>query len=112
GVNPLAAGLAGVLSTRLDVFFLYAGAGAFLWAGAWITLGYLCADTIGLVVAGLAPFGKPLGIAIAAALILYVGYKVEGRRRFLRHLRKARIEPSELKRRIDAGDDLVIVDVR
>ena len=62
--------------------------------------------------AGTAHLGKPLGIAIAAALILYVGFKFETRRRFLRHLRKARIEPVELKRRMDAGDDFVIADLR
>ena len=39
GLNPLAAGLAGVVPIRLDRLVLYATAGAFLWAGVWITLG-------------------------------------------------------------------------
>src|SRR6266403_6000790 len=51
GVNPLAAGLAGVVALRLDAFLLYAAAGALLWAGIWITLGYLFADVIDLVLA-------------------------------------------------------------
>ena len=38
--------------------------------------------------------------------------QVRRRRRFLRHLRKARITALELKRRLDAGDHLVIVDLR
>src|SRR5262245_43831973 len=47
GLNPLAAGLAGVASLRPDRFLTYAASGAFLLAGAWIVLGYACSDAIG-----------------------------------------------------------------
>jgi len=112
GVNPLAAGLAGVVALRPDSFLLYAAAGALLWAGAWIILGYLCADVIAVIATANAHLAAPLLIAIAAALILYIAIKYAMRRRFLRHLLKARIEAIELKRRMDAGDPLVIVDLR
>jgi hypothetical protein len=39
-------------------------------------------------------------------------FKYARRHRFLRHLRKARITAMELKRRLDAGDRLAIVDLR
>ena len=39
-------------------------------------------------------------------------WKYVQRRRFIRSLRVARITPEELKRRIDAGEDVVIVDLR
>src|SRR6185295_18687434 len=49
----------------------------------------------------------------AAALVGYVVIKLVRRRRFLRSLRVARIEPEELKRRLDAaGSDLVVIDTR
>src|SRR6266849_10401171 len=64
GVNPLAAGLAGVVPIRPDRFLLYAAAGSLLWAGAWITLGYLCADVIGLVANRAARLWRPVLIAI------------------------------------------------
>jgi len=112
GVNPLAAGLAGVVALRPDFFLFYAAAGALLWAGAWIMLGYLFADVIALIATANARFGTPLLIAIVAALILYIAIKFATRRRFLRHLRKARIDPIELKRRMEAGDPPVIVDLR
>lgn len=112
GVNPLAAGLAGVIALRPDVFLLYAAAGALLWAGAWIMLGYLFADVIAVIATANARFGPPLLIAIVAALILYVAVKYARRRWFLRHLQKARMDPVELKRRLDAGDPLLIVDLR
>src|SRR5262249_36970739 len=112
GVNPLAAALAGAIPIRPESFAVHALAGALLWAGAWITLGYLFADVIGRVASQAARLGRPLGVAIGVGLLVYVVIKFGIRRRFLRHLRKARIEPIELKRRLEAGDHLVIVDLR
>jgi membrane protein DedA with SNARE-associated domain/rhodanese-related sulfurtransferase len=112
GVNPLAAGLAGVVGLRPASFLRYAAAGALLWAGGWIMLGYLCADVIAVIVTWNARFGMPLVIGIAMALILYIAIKYAMRRRFLRHLQKARIDPIELKRRMEAGDPVTIVDLR
>src|SRR5438874_2964098 len=112
GVNPLAAGLAGAVPIRPDRFLLYAAAGAFLWAGAWMTLGYLCADVIGLIATRATSVGTPVAIVIVAGLIVYVASKYVRRRRLLHHLRKARMTPSELNRRLEAGDQLMIVDLR
>jgi membrane protein DedA with SNARE-associated domain/rhodanese-related sulfurtransferase len=112
GLNPLAAGLAGVVGIRPGSFLLYDAAGALLWAGGWITLGYVCSGVIGLIATQAARLGAPLVIVIAAVLIAYLVVKSARRQRFLRHLRKARLTPMELKRRLEAGDHLVIVDLR
>jgi membrane protein DedA with SNARE-associated domain/rhodanese-related sulfurtransferase len=112
GLNPLAAGLAGALSIRPESFLLYASIGALLWASVWIILGYACSDLIGFVATRAAGVGMPLAIALAAALSVYLVFKYARRHRFLRHLRKARITAMELRRRLDAGDKLVIVDLR
>lgn len=112
GVNPLAAGLAGVVGLRPASFLLYAAAGALLWSGAWIMLGYLCADVIAAIATWNVRFGMPLVIGAAVALILYIAIKYAMRRRFLRHLQKARIDPIGLKRRMEAGDPVAIVDLR
>jgi hypothetical protein len=48
---------------------LYVTAGSFLCVDAWIMLGHLCADVIALIATGAARLGRPLLIAIAAALI-------------------------------------------
>jgi len=112
GVNPLAAGLAGAVPIRLDRFLPYAAAGALLWAGAWMTLGYLCADVIVRIATGAGRLGAPLVLVVVAAMVVYLAYKFARRQRFLRHLRKARITPTELKRRLEAGDHPVIFDLR
>jgi len=112
GVNPLASALAGVVTLRPVSFLTFDVIGAVLWAGGWMTLGYACADVIEVVATQVARVGTPLAIALVAALIAYLAFKLARRQRFLRHLRKARITPLELKRRLDAGDPLVIVDLR
>ena len=112
GVNPLAAGLAGVVPIGLAPFLVFAAAGALLWAAVWIVLGFLFSTVIGAVAARSARFGKPLVIAAAAALIVYLALKYARRHRFLRHLQKARITPAELKARLETGAPLVIVDLR
>jgi hypothetical protein len=54
----------------------------------------------------------PLITVIAVALFVYFVFKYARRQYFLRHLVKARISAVELKRRLEAGDALVIVDLR
>jgi membrane protein DedA with SNARE-associated domain/rhodanese-related sulfurtransferase len=112
GVNPVAAGLAGTTGIRPDRFLFYAAVGSLVWAGVWITLGYLCADVIGRIATAAAPLGRPLGVVVAAGLLAYILLKYVQRRRFLRHLKRARITALELKRRLEAGDGLVVVDLR
>ncbi len=86
GLNPLAAGLAGVVRIRPDRFLFYAAAGALLWAGAWITLGYVYSEVIGLMATRAARLVMPLTMVIAAVLIAYLVFKY-ARRRTL-HARK------------------------
>src|SRR5215468_8520358 len=112
GLNPLAAGLAGVAALRPDRFLIYAAVGAFHWSSAWIVLGYAFSDAIGLVATWASRVGTPLVIVLAAVLTAYLVLKYVRRRRFLIHLRKARITPMELRRRLEARDPLVIVDLR
>ena len=52
-----------------------------------------------------------LGLLIAI-LASYIAYKFIARQRFLRELRIGRITVAELKKKIDEGEDLVIVDLR
>jgi membrane protein DedA with SNARE-associated domain/rhodanese-related sulfurtransferase len=112
GVNPLASGIAGAFRTRPKQFILYAGTGALAWAGTWITLGYLCADLIGAILAAASRMGTPLIIAIAVALVLLAGVKYARRLLFMRHLLLARIDPLDLKQRLDRGERVLIVDLR
>jgi membrane protein DedA with SNARE-associated domain len=113
GLSTIAPPLAGIVGLGRVSFVLLDTAGALIWAGTWIALGYLSSSALAPLLAGAARVGHWGLAAGAAALAAYVLLKFVGRRRFLRSLRVARIEPVELKRRLDAADpDLIVVDTR
>jgi membrane protein DedA with SNARE-associated domain len=112
GLSTVAPPLAGIVRMGRGRFALLDGLGAVLWAGFWIALGYVSSDGIELVAAQAARLGDWLLALIGGILGVYIFAKYLERRHFLRTLRKARILPEDLKRRLDAGEDLVIIDVR
>ncbi|HJV57636.1 MAG TPA: rhodanese-like domain-containing protein, partial [Methylomirabilota bacterium] len=80
---------------------------------AWIALGYASSSALTPLLALASHLGRWGLAAAGAALAAYMLIKLVRRRLFLRSLRVARIEPSELKRRLDAADpDLIVVDTR
>jgi len=85
--------------------------GAVLWAGSFILLGYVFSGQLERILQLIAHLGNGL-LLLVAALIAYAGFKYLQRWRFLRSLRTARIRPEEVKEKLGAGEDLVILDLR
>jgi hypothetical protein len=56
--------------------------------------------------------GKTLLVLVAGGLTVFILWKYALRRRLLRELSIARITPEELKQRLDAGEGVMIIDVR
>lgn len=112
GLNAIAAALAGIAGVHAGRFIAYAVAGGLLWAGAWIGLGYCFSAAIVELVSEAAHLGVSVVVLLAAGLGAYIAIKYVQRRRFLRSLRIARITPEELKQRLDAGEDVVVLDLR
>lgn len=111
GVNPIAAPLSGILQMRSLRFVLFDSLGAFIWIGLFMGLGYLLSNQI----EEWTVYASRIGVFLWVVLIGLIGYfawKVAQRHRFLNRLRMARITPEELKRKIDAAEDLLIIDVR
>lgn len=112
GLSTIAPPLAGIVGVGIARFTLYSVGGALLWAGLWMGIGYAVGDALGRVAAHINNFGTLLGTAVGLALVVYVAFKWIQRRRLLRQLRVSRIEPAELKQKLDAGEDVLVVDVR
>ena len=113
GLSTIAPPLAGVVGLARAPFVVLDALGALIWAGSWIALGWLSSGAI----APLLDLGARVGhwalAAGALALVGYVATKLLIRRRFLRSLRVARLEPRELRERLEAGDpDLIVIDTR
>jgi membrane protein DedA with SNARE-associated domain len=112
GLGTVAPPLAGIFHMRARRFLLFDGLGSMLWAGTFLGLGYIFSGQIERIAEHLASLGGWLLVLIVAALAAYISYKFIARQRFLRELRIARITVDELKEKIDAGEELVIVDLR
>ena len=112
GLTTVMPPLAGVFAIPRGRFALYDLAGVLLWAGTWLALGYFFSDAIVLIAAKASPLGRMLGLVIVTALAGYILVKYGRRRLFLKKLRTAPVSPEALKRRLDAGDDVTIVDLR
>lgn len=108
-VMPPLSGIFGVSRLR---FALYDVAGVCLWAGFWAGLGYVFSDAIGVVAEAASRFGRNLGLIVVAALVAYLLLKYVRRRLYLRRLRIARIPCEDLKRKLDAGEDVLVLDLR
>ena len=112
GLGLVTPPLAGIFRMRFRRFLLFDALGSALWAGAFLTLGYAFAGQIERVAANLASLGGWLLVLAVGALATYIGYKYVARQRFLRELRIARITVEELKEKLDAGEQITIVDLR
>jgi membrane protein DedA with SNARE-associated domain len=112
GINSVAAPLAGIFHMHLLRFLLFDGLGTCFWAGLFAGLGYLFSDQLEQVADSALRLGTFLLLALVGSLAAYSIWKYAQRRRFLRHLRIARITPEELKSKLDAGEDPMILDVR
>jgi membrane protein DedA with SNARE-associated domain len=112
GLNTMAPPLAGIIGMRLWRFLIFDALGALLYIGLFTGLGYVFSNQLEQVAARVASLGFSLLVILAAGLAGYITWKYIQRRRFIRSLRIARITPDELKRKIEAGEEVVVVDLR
>jgi len=112
GLSTVAPPLAGIIGMSRRTFLLCDAAGSLLWAGTFAGLGYVFSRQVERAAEWAVRVGGGLTAVMATGLALYVGWKYVERARALRSLRVARITAEELKRRMDAGEDLMVMDLR
>jgi membrane protein DedA with SNARE-associated domain len=112
GYSTAAPPLAGMVQMRFARFVVFTGAGGLIWAGLFVGLGWLFSHQLELVASYAMRLGSWLVALLAAALAAHIARKYIARQRFLRRIRIARITPEELKGKLDAGEEVMVVDVR
>ncbi len=112
GLNTVAAPLAGMSGVTTGRFLLVDAAGALIYSVTGLSLGYLFRNQIQQVADALASIGGKAFAFIGGAVVLYLGFKYWQRRRVLKELRMARISVDELRRKQEAGDKLIVLDLR
>ena len=112
GLNTVASPLAGIFRMRLPRFLLFDALGTALWVVVYVALGYSFSDQLASVLVEAPRLGAHVVAVVLGALTLWIVWKFIRRQRFIRRLRVDRITADELKRKLDAGEKLVIVDLR
>jgi membrane protein DedA with SNARE-associated domain/rhodanese-related sulfurtransferase len=112
GLNTAAQPLAGIFRMKFWRFLIFDAAGAILYIGTFFGLGFAFAGELERVAGAALRLGGLLVLLLVAALAGWLGWKFYRRRKFIRQLRIDRITAEELKKKIDAGEEVVIVDLR
>jgi membrane protein DedA with SNARE-associated domain len=112
GLNTAAPTLAGIFRMPLARFMVFDGLGAFFWVSTFAALGYGFSDQLESIAAYFLRWGSWLLMVLLGALAAYILWKYFQRQRFLYRLRTARISPKELLEKLDAGEQVMIVDLR
>ncbi len=112
GLSTVAPPLAGMSGVAIERFLIVDAGGSFLYGGAFILVGYIFSSQIQVLADALASIGGRAFALIAVAVIVYLAFKYWQRKRLLRDLRMARITVNELRRKQEAGEKLMVLDLR
>ncbi len=112
GLATLAAPVAGQNGMKFSDFLLFDGLGALTWVTALLTAGRLFGDALKRDPSLLNWVGRFSGLLLLLGLIGFFVARVIRRRMVIKQLVAARLEPIELKSKLDAGEPVYIVDLR
>ena len=112
GLNAVAAPLAGDSGVGVIRFLAIDALGVVLWSGAYMGVGYLFSGELERALDYAERMGSGFGILALSLLAGWIAWKYIQRKRFLKQIEVARITPEELRDRMDAGEDLYILDLR
>ena len=112
GLSLLAAPVAGQNGMSLGSFLFFDIIGVTLWVGALLTAGRFFGDLLRRSQNLLDLAGRFSGVLLFLGILGFLVGRVIRRRMIIKKLVAARLEPEELKRQIDAGEPVYIVDLR
>ncbi len=112
GLGTVAAPIAGQTGMKYRVFLVYDLAGALLWAGTFTLAGHFFGDFLRIHPGILSWVGHFAGALLLLAVVGLLVYRVWKQQAFLKQVRTARLDPTELKRMLDGGQSPFIVDLR
>ncbi len=112
GLNAVASPMAGRSGASRGRFLLFDSLGALTWLAAYTSVGYIFSDQLEIVAGYALRMGSGLITVVSGLLAVWICWKYTQRQRFLNSLAVARITAEELRDKLRAGEDVLIVDVR
>lgn len=108
----LAPPVAGENGMSYGAFLFFDGIGASLWVGALLVCGRFFGDLLKRDTSLLDWAGRFSGALLILGILGFLVARILRRRIVLKELAASRLEPEELKRQLDAGERVFIVDLR
>ena len=112
GLGTVAAPIAGQTSMKYRTFAAYDSAGILLWCLGYMLVGRFFGDVLKRHPGALAWTAHFSAVLFALAVLGLLAFRIWKQQAFLKQVRTARLEPEELKRMIDSGNPVFIVDLR
>ena len=112
GLGALAAPVAGQNGMKYRTFLLYDAIGSASWVGVTMVCGRFFGDLLKRNPGLLAWVGRFSGALLILGVIAFFIGRIVRRRMVLKELAASRLEPEELKRQLDAGEQVYIIDLR
>ncbi len=112
GLSTLAPPMAGNSGIKFHRFIFFDALGSVLYTGCFILVGAIFSRQLDQVLAALESLGSSALALVIGLIALYLGYKFYQRRRLLKELSMARITVDELFKRIETGEEIIILDLR
>ncbi len=112
GLATLAPPVAGDNGMGIGAFLFYDGIGSVLWVGALLAGGRFFGDLLKRNSGLLDWVGRFSGTLLLLGIVGFFALRLYRRRAVFSELAGARLEPEDLKRQLDAGEPVFIVDLR
>ena len=112
GLGAAAAPLSGLTRMPAKNFIPADIAGATLWTGTYLALGYIFRNQLERAAEQAERMGSWLLLALLTLLAGYIAWKYYQRRRFIRDLRVQRVSPAELLKMLEDKHAVAVVDLR
>jgi len=111
GLDAVMPPLAGAEAVPLVRFFGLDAIGSLLWAACYAGLGYVFANQLEIAIRWVRHCGTALGIAIALPIVLYAAWRGLTLVRMILELRKRRISPPMLARKLKSNRRIAVLDL-
>jgi membrane protein DedA with SNARE-associated domain/rhodanese-related sulfurtransferase len=112
GLDAVAAPVAGASDAPIRQFLFFDALGALLWSASYASLGFAFSSQLDRVAAHVIRMGVIVALVAGAALGYYVAQRIARWSRFIRHFRLGRITPEQLREKLNAGEDVLVVDLQ
>jgi membrane protein DedA with SNARE-associated domain len=114
GVNTMAAPLAGSMKMRFAQFLRLDFAGALLYSGTYLLVGFVSRDFLAATLKSFHAAGRAMEALVIIAIVVYAIYRITQALKYRRYKIVPRVQVQELAARLAAGegDRIQIIDVR